>query len=66
MISLQVNVKNFQEKRVVTVFGYKIKLTCSATQTGNKEEDEDDEEEGDEVGDREGDENDKEAEEGDI
>ena len=68
MISLQVNVKNFQEKRVVTVFGYKIKLTCSATKTGNEEEeeDEDDNEEGDEVDDREGDENDKEAEEGDI
>ena len=66
MISLQVNVKNFQDKRVVTVFGYKIKLTCSATKTGNEEEDEDDDEEGDEVDDREGDENDKEAEEGDI
>ena len=56
--------KNFQEKRVVTVFGYKIKLTCSAKKTGN--EDGDDEEEGYEVDDREGDENDKEAEEGDI
>ena len=30
MISLKVNVKSFQEKSVVTVFGYEIQLTCSA------------------------------------
>ena len=37
--------KSFQEKRVVTVFGYKIQLTCSATKEGNEEMDEDQEEE---------------------
>ena len=41
MISLQVNVKSFQEKRVVTVFGYKIQLTCSAEKEGNEEEEAD-------------------------
>ena len=41
MISLQVNVKSFKEKRVVTVFGYKIQLTCSARKEGIEEEDED-------------------------
>ena len=34
MISLQVNVKSFKEKRVVTVFGYEIQLTCSARKKG--------------------------------
>merc|ERR1719300_977150 len=34
----QVNVKSFQEKRVVTVFGYKIQLICSAEKEGNEEE----------------------------
>ena len=43
MISLQVNVKSFQEKRVVTVFGYKIQLTCSAEKEGNEEEEEEEE-----------------------
>ena len=57
--------KSFQEKRVVTVFGYKIQLTCSATKEGIEEEDEDNEEEGGEVNDGEEDENDKEADEGD-
>ena len=45
MISLPVNVKSFQEKRVVTVFGYKIQLTCSAEKERNEEEDETEEEE---------------------
>ena len=58
MISLQVNVKSFKEKRVVTVFGYKIQLTCSATKEGNEEE-----EEGDESDDEEKEENDEEANE---
>ena len=58
MIPLQVNVESFKEKRVVTVFGYKIQLTCSATKEGIEEE-------GDEVDDREGVENEEEADEGD-
>ena len=36
MISLQVNVKSFQEKRVVTLFGYEMILR-SAKKNGNEE-----------------------------
>ena len=58
MISLQVNLRSFQEKRIVTVFGHEIILR-SATKKGNKGEervdDGDDENEA---------ENDKERDEG--
>ena len=36
--------KSFKEKRVVTVFGYEIQLTCSATKKGSEEKEEDHEE----------------------
>ena len=42
MISPQVNVKSFQEKRVVTVFGYEIILR-STKKKGNEEEEDEDE-----------------------
>ena len=59
MISLQVNVKSFKEKRVVKVFGYEMILR-SAKKNGNEEKkanEGDDEAEAD---------NDKEADEGGI
>ena len=43
--------KSFQEKRVVTVFGYKIQLICSAEKEGNEEEKEEEIKEKPEEGD---------------
>jgi len=39
----QVNVKSFQEKRVVNLFGYEIRLSCSGRKKGNEEVEEKDE-----------------------
>ena len=59
MISLQVNVRSFQEKRVVTVLGFEM-IIRSAKQKGNEEEDENEEKTD------EGDDEDEEANEGDM
>ena len=61
MISLQVNVKSFQEKCFVTVFGYEFHFSCSAKKKGNEEE-----EEANEGGNEAKADNDKEADEGGI
>ena len=69
MISLQVSVTSFQEKRTVTLFGHEIKLTvCFAIEKGNDEEEEEDVdyEKKDEGHDQDKNENEQEAIEGDT